>query len=180
MQFYVCNCQIRTTFVWQNLALKLLILKCSVPLQALESLRKTPEASSDPALLTEVELALAGLARVFSVEAGDDLSKVRLQMIGARQTLPGGHVPVTDPSGLGRLTDRLASDLGEGSLRLGHAVKHIDWSLLGGRGGVSGSGTDHSAAAGKIAVECHRSQSESAVLYMVISYKRKNTVIPPS
>ena len=144
-------------------------------LQALESLRKTPEASSDPALLTEVELALAGLARVFSVEAGDDLSKVRLQMIGARQTLPGGHVPVTDPSGLGRLTDRLASDLGEGSLRLGHAVKHIDWSLLGGRGGVSGSATDHSAAAGKIAVECHRGQSESAVLYMVIiSYKRKN------
>ena len=150
-------------------------------LQALESLRKTPEASSDPALLTEVELALAGLARVFSVEAGDDLSKVRLQMIGARQTLPGGHVPVTDPSGLGRLTDRLPSDLGEGSLRLGHTVKHIDWSLLGGRGGVSGSATDHSAAAaGKIAVECHRSQSESAVLYMVISYKRKNTVIPPS
>ena len=78
----------------------------------MESLRKTHEANCDPALLTEVELALAGLARVFSVECAADLSKVRLEMLGtneARTSLPGGHVMV--PSGVGKLTERLADSL---------------------------------------------------------------------
>ena len=124
----------------------------------MESLRKSPEATSDPALLTEVELALAGLARVFSVEAGDDLARVRLQMVGARCTLPGGHVPVS--RGMGKMTDTLASELAPGSLRLGHVVKHVDWSLLGGWSSQGASST-----AGKIAVECHRKTTDSTVLF---------------
>ena len=127
----------------------------------MESLRKTSEASTDPALLTEVELALAGLARVFSVEAGDDLARVRLQMVGARCKLPGGHVPV--PKGMGKMTDRLAAELAPGSLRLGHVVKHVDWSLLGGRSGTAAALS--TAAAGKIAVECHRKTTDSTVLF---------------
>ena len=65
------------------------------------------------------------------------------------------------------MTDNLASELAPGSLRLGHVVKHIDWSLLGGRGGVGhqGVGGGSAAVAGKIAVECHRKSTDSTVLF---------------
>ena len=96
--------------------------------RALESLRKTPEACSDPGLLTEVELALSGLARVFSVESGDDLCKVRLEMVGAKEQLPGGHVMV--PKGLSQLVAKLSETLPKDCIKLGHVVKAIDWSLL--------------------------------------------------
>ena len=86
---------------------------------------------TDPSLLTEVDLALSGLARVFSVECGDDLAKIRLEMLGSnegRTRLPGGHVIV--PAGVNKLGQKLSDLLPKRCIRLGHVVKHIDWSLL--------------------------------------------------
>lgn len=110
--------------------------------KALESVRKHAETygggGNDSAVIvvSEVNLALSGLSRALSVELGDDLASVRLELVGANAgrstTMPGGHVAV--PGGVRGLVDRLAADLPDGCLRLNSRVDHIDWSLLSPRG----------------------------------------------
>ena len=109
--------------------------------KALESIRKSLESSSvssnggNPAtslVLSDVDLALSGFSRVLSVECGEDLSKVRLEILGSNEGrasgLPGGNVVV--PYGIGELTNKLTSFLPKGSVRLNHQVVSVDWSLL--------------------------------------------------
>jgi len=79
-----------------------------------------------------VELALSGFSRVLSVECGEDLSKVRLEILGSNEGrtsgLPGGNVIV--PYGVGEITNRLTNLLPKRSVRLNHQVISVDWSLL--------------------------------------------------
>ena len=66
------------------------------------------------------------------MECGEDLTKVRLEILGSNEGrtsgLPGGNVIV--PHGVGELTNRLSNLLPIGSIRLNHRVTSIDWSLL--------------------------------------------------
>ncbi len=58
--------------------------------KSLETIRKSADFSDlPPNFLSDVEMAVSGLSRVLSVEAGDDIAKVRLEMFGSRVTLPG-------------------------------------------------------------------------------------------
>ena len=66
------------------------------------------------------------------MECGEDLSKVRLEMLGSNEGkssgLPGGNVVV--PCGVGEITNKLTHLLPKNCLRLSHQVTLIDWSLL--------------------------------------------------
>lgn len=100
--------------------------------RALDALKKNNNSSCSNGLTgtghCEVELALNGLARALSIEAGDDLSKVRLEAFGTASRLPGGSVSL--PQGAGELTGKLKQLLPPRAVKLGHEVTHIDWSLL--------------------------------------------------
>ena len=111
--------------------------------KALEAIRKSIEtnntsisngnhSSSSSQILSDVDLALSGFSRVLSVECGEDLTKVRLEILGSNEGktsgLPGGNVIV--PHGVGEITNRLSYSLPNGSIRLNHRVSSIDWSLL--------------------------------------------------
>ena len=110
--------------------------------KALEAIRKSIESSntssnngshcSSSQILSDVDLALSGFSRVFSVECGEDLTKVRLEILGSNEGktsgIPGGNVIV--PYGVGEITNRLSNLLPNGSIRLNHRVTSIDWSLL--------------------------------------------------
>ena len=89
--------------------------------KALEAIRKSLESnntssnigtsSSSSQILSDVDLALSGFSRVLSVECGEDLTKVRLEILGSNEGrtsgLPGGNVIV--PHGVGELTNRLSN-----------------------------------------------------------------------
>ena len=109
--------------------------------KALEVIRKSLESNSlsnnglysmSSLILSDVDLALSGFSRVLSVECGEDLSKIRLEILGNNEGrvsgLPGGNVIV--PKGVSEITNILASRLPQGCVRLKHHVKSIDWSLL--------------------------------------------------
>merc|ERR1712223_530834 len=95
---------------------------------ALEAIRKSIESnntsisngnhsSSSSQTLSDVDLALSGFSRVLSVECGEDLTKVRLEILGSNEGrtsgLPGGNVIV--PHGVGEITNRLSNLLPNGS-----------------------------------------------------------------
>ena len=69
---------------------------------------------------------------MLSVECGEDLTKVRLEILGSNEGktsgIPGGNVIV--PYGVGEITNRLSNLLPKGTIRLNHRVTSIDWSLL--------------------------------------------------
>ena len=110
--------------------------------KALEAIRKSIESnntsssngshSSSSQILSDVDLALSGFSRVLSVECGEDLTKVRLEILGSNEGktsgIPGGNVIV--PYGVGEITNRLSNLLPKGTIRLNHRVTSIDWSLL--------------------------------------------------
>ena len=109
--------------------------------KALEAVRKSLESNSvssnggnisSSLILSDVELALSGFSRVLSVECGEDLSRVRLEILGSNEGrtsgLPGGNVIV--PYGVGEITNRLTNLLPKGCVRLNHQVISVDWSLL--------------------------------------------------
>ena len=89
---------------------------------------------------------------MLSVECGEDLSKVRLEILGSNEGrssgLPGGNVIV--PSGVGELTNRLANALPAGCVRLNHHVSSIDWSLL----------SRNTRLPDKVIIECHVGKTE--------------------
>ena len=115
--------------------------------KALESIRKSESNSS--CTLVDVDMALAGLQRVLAVEAGDDLSRVRLEMFGSRVQLPGGHV--TFSQGAGSLIEAMKRCLPSDCARLSHEVTHIDWSLL----------SRDPRVPDKVAIECVVASSKS-------------------
>ena len=108
----------------------------------MEAIRKSIESnntsssngshSSSSQIRSDVDLALSGFSRVLSVECGEDLTKVRLEILGSNEGktsgIPGGNVIV--PYGVGEITNRLSNLLPKGTIRLNHRVTSIDWSLL--------------------------------------------------
>eukprot|EP00095_Tigriopus_kingsejongensis_P004146 maker-scaffold703_size109190-snap-gene-0.19 protein:Tk04146 transcript:maker-scaffold703_size109190-snap-gene-0.19-mRNA-1 annotation:"peroxisomal n1-acetyl-spermine spermidine oxidase" len=94
--------------------------------KALQALKE--KEGLDDFCLAEIELILCGFQNALSLLCGDDLEQVRLELIGASFSLPGGNVIV--PGGMLGILEALVRDLPKDSLKLGHRVELVDWSLL--------------------------------------------------
>ena len=79
----------------------------------MESLRRVVTQSDNVA---EVDLALNGLQRALSVEAGDDLNRIKMEAFGTSTILPGGTVSINQ--GASKLIEKLAQSLPETCLKM--------------------------------------------------------------
>lgn len=95
--------------------------------KAVESLRKEVHK----AVADEVEVVLSGFRNAMTLIAGEDMENCRLELLGLKADLPGGHVHVPDGV-VGILEAMIKDSFSEDTLKLGRKVTLIDWSLLSG------------------------------------------------
>lgn len=90
----------------------------------MESLRRVVPQSDNVA---EVDLALNGLQRALSIEAGHDLNKIKMEAFGTSTVLPGGTVSIT--KGASKLIEKLAQSLPETCLKLSKDITTLHSSI---------------------------------------------------